>query len=418
MSLDIDTLKLITDDYKDNICIDYSDEDFINSLSEEIVFIYFNIFNQNSQDKLFYKKILKMVKELLLVVNTPLVKPLVKPLVYTEEEIETLTNQILELKKIKQPEQRTPEWHTFRNNRLTASDLGTALGKNKYSNRKTLIAKKCGHEVPFIQGDAITHGVKYEDVAINIYERRNNVNIHEYGCIPHPTLEYFGASPDGICNFDSENRNYIGRMLEIKCPKSRPITGIIPEHYELQVQGQLDVCDLLYCDYLECSIKEYKDVYEFMTDTYIEDNGNTEPNTEPNTESNTEPNINRTKDNKEKGVIVELYDTIKNKNVYIYLYNFNSLEEIQKWEEQEIEKIYDNDIYEYIGTTYWYLEKYSCVLVLRDIERFEKIKVDIKLFWDDVLKYREIGYESLITKKKREKKKVNTKELLFLPDSS
>ena len=398
MSIDIDLLKLITNDYKDNIYIDYSDEDSIIDLSEEIVFIYFIIYDDCKDIINYKKKLLKIVKELILEVY----KPIVKPILYTEEDIEKLTNQILELKKVKQPEQRTPEWHTFRNNRLTASDLGTALSKNKYANRKSLIAKKCGHEVPFIQGVAITHGVKYEDVAVKIYEIRNNVNIHEYGCIPHPTIEYFGASPDGICHYDSQNKNYIGRMLEIKCPKSRPITGIIPEHYELQVQGQLEVCNLLYCDYLECSIKEYENVYEFSNDS----------NTE------TTKNINMTKDKNEKGVIVELYDTINKKNVYKYLYTFDSLEEIQKWEETEIEKIYESDTYEYIGTTYWYLEKYSCVLVLRDIERFEKIKEDIKLFWEDVLKYREIGYESLITKKKREKKKFNTNELMFLPDSS
>ena len=34
-------------------------------------------------------------------------------------------------------------------------------------------------------------------------------------------------------------------MLEIKCPKSRPITGIIPPVYFGQVQGQLEVCKLL-----------------------------------------------------------------------------------------------------------------------------------------------------------------------------
>tara|TARA_B110000495_G_C22972736_1_gene571070 strand:+ start:879 stop:1325 length:447 start_codon:yes stop_codon:yes gene_type:complete len=137
MSIDIDLLKLITNDYKDNIYIDYSDEDSIIDLSEEIVFIYFIIYDDCKDIINYKKKLLKIVKELILEVY----KPIVKPILYTEEDIEKLTNQILELKKVKQPEQRTPEWHTFRNNRLTASDLGTALSKNKYANRKSLIAK-------------------------------------------------------------------------------------------------------------------------------------------------------------------------------------------------------------------------------------------------------------------------------------
>ena len=38
-------------------------------------------------------------------------------------------------------------------------------------------------------------------------------------------------------------------MLEIKCPTKRPITGFIPEYYHYQVQGQLEVCNLNYCDF-------------------------------------------------------------------------------------------------------------------------------------------------------------------------
>ena len=116
--------------------------------------------------------------------------------------------------------------------------------------------KKCGVEEPFTPGAAIIHGVKYEDVAISIYEKRNRVNVKEYGCIPHPTIPFLGASPDGICYYDSENKEYIGRMLEIKCPKSRKLNGFVPEYYLAQVQGQLEVCDLEYCDFLECNIEE------------------------------------------------------------------------------------------------------------------------------------------------------------------
>ena len=45
----------------------------------------------------------------------------------------------------------------------------------------------------------------------------------EFGCIPHPTYPYIGASPDGI-NIDSESNKY-GRMLEIKNIVNREITG-------------------------------------------------------------------------------------------------------------------------------------------------------------------------------------------------
>jgi len=387
-------LKLIVKDYKENIEIDFSDYENVQSIVSDILIIYSHI---NHLDYDSNEIISKHIFGLLLGHGS-------NP-TYSEDELKELAEKIDVLKQIKQPEQRTPEWYTFRNNRLTASDLATALSKNKYCTRNKLIAKKCGYEEPFIVGAAIAHGVKYEDVAISIYERRNNVKVDDYGCLPHPNIPYFGASPDGICDYTSENKNYIGRMLEIKCPKSRIITGIIPEHYELQVQGQLEVCELRYCDYLECFIKEYNNSQEF-----IEDSSNS---------------ISMTKNNQEKGVVIELYDIKKSKNMFHYLNTFNNLEDIEIWEDSIIKTIFDDDNIDYVCTTYWYLEKYSCVLVERDIERFTKLKADIKLFWDDVLKYREIGFETLIKKKESKQKnneihakKYNKKELTFLPDSS
>ncbi len=392
--MNLDDLKLIVKDYKENIDIDFTDYDNLQTIVNDILVIYSHI-NLNyliDQNEIISKHIFDL-----------LLKKCSDPS-YSEDELKELTAKIDVLKQIKQPEQRTPEWYEFRNNRLTASDLATALNKNKYCTRNKLIAKKCGYEEPFIVGAAIAHGVKYEDVAISIYERRNKVKVDDYGCLPHPTIPYFGASPDGICDYTSENKNYIGRMLEIKCPKSRPITGIIPEHYELQVQGQLEVCELRYCDYLECSIKEYN-IQEFIEDS--------------------SDSISKTKNNQEKGVVIELYDIKQSKNIFHYLNVFTNLEDIETWEESIIKTIFEDENIDYLCTTYWYLEKYSCVLVERDIERFTKLKADIKLFWDDVLKYRDIGFETLIKKKlpkqnthETNPKKYIKKELTFLPDSS
>ena len=55
-------------------------------------------------------------------------------------------------------------------------------------------------------------------------------------------------------------------MLEIKCPYSREITGIVPQMYWKQVQGQLEVCDLEVCDFLECKITQYDSQEQFYED--------------------------------------------------------------------------------------------------------------------------------------------------------
>ena len=106
-------------------------------------------------------------------------------------------------------------------------------------------------------GAAIIHGVKCEPIDTYFYEKLKNTNIFEYGCMPHPTISYFGASPDGICDYIDTNKQYTGRMLEIKCPKSRELNGFVPDYYELQIQGQLEVCDLEWCHFEECGLIEY-----------------------------------------------------------------------------------------------------------------------------------------------------------------
>ena len=48
-------------------------------------------------------------------------------------------------------------------------------------------------------------------------------------------------------------------MLEIKCVWSRIINGIPKNDYWMQVQLQLAVCNLEFCDFLECFIEETTD---------------------------------------------------------------------------------------------------------------------------------------------------------------
>ena len=311
---------------------------------------------------------LKYTKEELIILVEKKIK--IIPPTYTSKDIKALEHQIAELKKIKQPEQRTEEWYEFRRNRLTASDLATAMGSNVYASRNKLIASKCGYREDFKPGAAILHGVKFEPMATLFYEKLYNLVIYEYGCVPHPTIEYFAASPDGIVDPSSVNKKYIGRMLEIKCPKSRELNGFVPEYYELQIQGQLEVCNLEYCDYLECDIKECEPekFYSLPDDTF-------------------------------KGLILEIYDnTIKSRK---YIYRTEILDEasIKEWAGDELNRILEDDNLEYIGLTYWYFHNYDVILVKRDQERFKEIKKKIDIFWEDVLKHREIGYDTLVKKK-------------------
>lgn len=388
-------LELIINDYLNHyedtqsiIDIENPQDPFKNSIIENIALVYLNIQSNNINTEEGIDEDLFQTIESMLLERKEVIKPS-----YNILDLQNLNQKINRLKSVKQPEQRSPEWYIYRKNRLTASDLGTAINRNPYGNRKKLIAKKCGYEEKFIVGQAITHGIKFEPVATSFYEKINNVHVFEYGCIPHPKIDYFGASPDGICDIDSQNKQYIGRMLEIKCPKSRPITGFVPEYYELQIQGQLEVCDLEFCDYLECSFKEFNTIEEFLD--------------------------NDKKDIKFKGIIVEKYNTTLEKSEYIYYYieDINK-EDIHAWIEKNINEILDTDGYVYIKTTYWQLTHYNIVLVKRDKNRFDNELLPlITKFWEEVLHYRKIGYQDLV---KKNDTKINYKakpELTFLEDS-
>lgn len=276
----------------------------------------------------------------------------------TDIRKEYLCNKVIQLRNMYQPAQRSPEWYEMRNSMLTASDWGTVLGHNTYSNRDQVLLKKCGQD-NFITNQAIQWGVKYEMVATMIYELRNNIKVLEFGVLRHPTIPFLGASPDGI--------TADGVMLEIKCPLSREITGIPPSYYWCQVQGQLEVCELDRCDFMECCLKEYNDENEYLQDNNI---------------------------GYEKGVVAELFD--KESKTFFFEYSpINISGDVYTNWISHIYANFKNDKYEVSTFSYWYLKEVSCVPIYRDMEWFNKAKHELKDFWEQVLYYRSVGIDKL-----------------------
>ena len=141
---------------------------------------------------------------------------------------------------------------------LTATNIAPVLGKGHFKKKNDIIISKCGKGPKFKGNVATEWGTKFEDVAVKLYELRNNTIVREFSLIPHSNYTFLGASPDGI--------TIQGIMLEIKCPYKRKITGIPPHHYWIQMQIQLEVCDLDYCDFLECGIKLYSGLDDYLDD--------------------------------------------------------------------------------------------------------------------------------------------------------
>lgn len=179
-------------------------------------------------------------------VNTPALTPIIlpedtitEPPILNEKKQEDIEihPHVQELFKIPRHDQRSQEWYQQRRERLTASDVATAIGMNPYSSRADLIYKKCGGKDEFKGNAATKHGEKWEDTAIRIYCEKYNDKSFDFGLLPHPIIPFLGGSPDGI--------TAKGVVLEVKCPLQRTIIpGVVPSYYLPQVQIVMECTNL------------------------------------------------------------------------------------------------------------------------------------------------------------------------------
>uniref|UniRef100_A0A6C0L2L3 YqaJ viral recombinase domain-containing protein n=1 Tax=viral metagenome TaxID=1070528 RepID=A0A6C0L2L3_9ZZZZ len=287
-----------------------------------------------------------------------------KPVLHAKKQIKWLDS-------IPQPEQRTKEWYTYRHNVITASSMSKVFEGKTYYN--SVLKEKVLPEKKQFSGssNALQHGVRNEPVAQSIYELITKSKISEYGCIRHPEINHIGASPDGIVTESFANGDLLlGRMLEIKCLYSRRLTGIPLYKYWVQVQIQLEVCELEYCDFFECkfdeNLSEEKFFEKLKNGTIGEYHGNIIEYTEI------------SKDSSESSKTKWIYSPIN-----------LSYTEYLKWRDTEIAPFLENNSnLWYNKTFYWELIKYSNVTIKRNRKWFKHVKPKIKAFWNDVLERR------------------------------
>lgn len=172
------------------------------------------------------------------------------------------------VKSLDLPEQRTPEWFEFRQTRLTASELSYCVNAELNSKVAEQMVQKKLHpnSVPYMSSAATSHGTMFEPVAQYVYESIHHCRLQEFGCVPHKNISWLAASPDGITE--------TGVMVEIKCPYSRSPMGVPSLTYYTQIQAQLEVCDLEWCDFMECEITTYEGRTQYIMDTITKEEGN------------------------------------------------------------------------------------------------------------------------------------------------
>tara|TARA_B110001450_G_scaffold233285_1_gene236476 strand:+ start:167 stop:1579 length:1413 start_codon:yes stop_codon:yes gene_type:complete len=406
---DIDiNININIDDYVDNIfftelyeCIFNIFDDLLNS---DIIYLYNNSFIEIIIDnvaELLYINFINIldlterddIMDIIRIIGNIYINILIKPRSYKDtfiknddyiEDINIINSKIDYLKSVPQPEQRTTEWYLFRHNVLTASNIWKAFdSESAYNN---LICEKCKEidvsKYSVVSTESPMHwGQKYEPISIMWYEYYYKTKISDFGCIRHKEIEYLAASPDGI-NTCINSKRY-GRMLEIKNIVNREINGIPKKEYWIQMQMQMETCDLNECDFLETKFIEYENVEEF----------------------NLDGDFNLSKNNNHKGVIMYF---IKDGMPYYEYCPFLCLkEEFVIWE-KEMMKRYGN--LTWMKNIYWKLDKISCILVDRNKEWFNVTKPIIKELWGTILYERENGYEHRLPKKRKITPKVYESE--------
>ena len=290
-----------------------------------------------------------------------------------------LQNKIYHLRVLNEvaPKQRTPEWYQRRYNMMTASNLWQALNTDAQRNR--LIYEKCkpldfGYtENKWVNTDNSLHwGVKYEPLTALIYEKLTGAKIEEFGCIQHEKYPFLGASPDGIVtNSDSP---LFGRMLEIKNIYNRDMDGTPSEAYWIQIQMQLECCNLDVCDFVETRFKEYgseSEVFE-EADTTLD-----------------------------RGLILHFIPKDGKSNVPLYKYmpldislNRNAMDE---WITSCKMELPEHAVYEKI---YWYLDDIQMSTIERHTMWFEAALPILKQTWETIEQERISGYEHRAAKKR------------------
>jgi putative phage-type endonuclease len=288
--------------------------------------------------------------------------------------------------------QKTQEWYETRYGLLTASNAWKALGTEAQQNQ--LIMEKC---TPFdkFKEDCARHGnlsadnpmawgQKYEPVTAMIYEAKNRTKLGEYGCIVHSKWRFLGASPDGI-NVDPASPLY-GRMVEIKNIVNRDIDGVPLDAYWVQMQIQMEVCDLDECDFVETRIKKFANLDEFLSS-----------------------------DNPLRGVVLTFVPRIQigtamkqqehsfeKKQFHEYFLLSDSVVDstVEKWVQ---DKRTEHSTYAMSNCEYWCVDQYSCVLVKRNRAWFDAAIPKIAQVWQIIQSERVTGCEHRVPKKREPK---------------
>ena len=280
-------------------------------------------------------------------------------------QTESIKLQLEYLTNVHQPSQRTAEWYDYRQTCITASSAWKILDSPAQQEnfiKSKLVASSTTTFTNILS--TFHHGHKYEPLSTMIYEHINQTVIGEFGCIKHQKYDFIGASPDGI-NISDRSPKY-GVLLEVKNVVSREITGIPKKDYWVQMQMQMEVCNMDYCDFLETKFTEYEDDVAFLKDA--DDDAKKD-------------GLMTSKNGNYMGLMVMFY--VGGEPVYEYCpISENTVQKIIIWKDGIINKYLNNvENSSWVDNIFWKCDTYSCICVERNRAWFKSILPSFERMW-------------------------------------
>jgi len=173
-------------------------------------------------------------------------------------------DQIAALTSKPQTAQHTADWYAQRRNRLTASEFAHILDGRRGSLLRSKLAtdtqdRPLSQPIGIAQADgemnATIWGHRFEPVTRRIFELEisgPDTVCDTLGRFTHAKIPWLSASPDGLITKGS----LAGRLVEIKSPKTRQPGTFVPLEYWIQMQIQMEVCDLDTVEFVEAQFAQ------------------------------------------------------------------------------------------------------------------------------------------------------------------
>ena len=146
------------------------------------------------------------------------------------------------------------DWLLARCGKITASRVADVIAKTKTgygASRANYMAellseRLTGRPTESFQSPAMLWGIEQEPFAKVAYAALTGELVEDVGFIPHPTLSFAGASPDG---------KVLDGLVEIKCGSSAThldtlLNESIAQKYVTQMQFQMACTQTQWCDYV------------------------------------------------------------------------------------------------------------------------------------------------------------------------